>query len=88
MASMPILMCKRMRKVTMMSLVLKKFQTMSSLTKKVDAKYEIDFGEVYVTQIERLDTQANTKQAGKTRKWEVLKLKSDVKIEGCQFAAI
>lgn len=34
MASMPILMCKRMRKVTMMSLVLKKFQTMSSLTKK------------------------------------------------------
>lgn len=34
MISMTILMCNRMKKVTMMSLVLKRFLTMNSLTKK------------------------------------------------------
>ena len=49
-----------------------------------EQNYELDFGEHYVHQIERLDMQT---QRGKKKKWEVLKLRTDVRIEGQQFGA-
>lgn len=49
-----------------------------------EKNYEVDFGEHYVTEIERLDMEG---RAGK--KWEILKLKSEVlKIEGLQFGSL
>lgn len=49
-----------------------------------EQNYELDFGEQYVHWIERLDTQT---QRGKPKKWEVLKLRTDVRIEGQQFGS-
>jgi hypothetical protein len=49
---------------------------------EVDNNYQIDFAEHWVTEIERLDMQAPIK------KWEIIKLRSDVRIEGQQFASV
>lgn len=49
-----------------------------------EQNYELDFCEHYVHQIERLDMQT---QKGKQKKWEVLKLRTDVRIEGQQFGS-
>ena len=49
---------------------------------EVDNNYSIPFGEHWVTQIERLDMQSPVK------KWEVIKLRSETKVEGQQFATI
>ena len=49
-----------------------------------EANYELDFGEHYVTEIERLDMQG---KSGK-KKWEVLKLRSEIRIEGQQFGSL
>lgn len=49
-----------------------------------EANYELDFGEHYVIEIERLDMQG---KYGK-KKWEVLKLRSEIRIEGQQFGSL
>ena len=49
-----------------------------------EQNYELDFGEQYVHWIERLDMQT---QRGKPKKWEILKLRTDVRIEGQQFGS-
>ena len=52
-----------------------------------EENYEIDFGEHYVTQIERLDLNVS-QMRGKQKQWEVIKLRSACKIEGQQFGSI
>jgi hypothetical protein len=44
---------------------------------EVENNYEIDFGEHYVIQIERLDMQGPG-----SKKWEIVKLRTEMRLEG------
>ena len=51
---------------------------------KEEEAYELDFGEKYIHQIEMLDMQG---QKGKKKRWELIKLRTEQKIEGCSLAS-